>query len=248
MNIITLQNLNVTQFARCDYLISLMSFAQRIVFIAGKKYGFIFRENGKTRIDNHRLKSFARANRKGIIHIHLSMEGTEKYMKRHWPGASNSKHSIERRRSELQNTGLIAVEGSGFKPHYRKRTPPAKIYAINFIALFRLIFAIQEVLIFKGVEFPTLELMDLLNEKKSVEAAGYQGEWTAESLVSIERKIEKVVLKAKTGDRGTIPMHGGASIFIAFKKIKSAFESASMDMEFYLGGFRSDGFIEAVNY
>jgi hypothetical protein len=248
MNSITLQNLNVTQFARSDYLISLMSFSQRIAYMVGKKYGFIIRENGKTRIDKQRLESFARANRKGIIHIHLSMEGTERYMKQHWPGASNSKHSIERRRSELQDAGLIAVDGSGFRPHYRKRTPPAKIYAINFIALLKLILAIQEVLIFKGVKFPALELMNLLNEKKSIEATEYQGEWAVESLADIEEKIEQLLIKAKTGDRGTIPLHSGASIFIAFKKIKSAFESASMDIEFYLGSFRRDEFIEAANY
>jgi len=215
----------------------------------GKKYGFIIRKGGKTRIDEQRLKSFARANRKGIIHIHLSMEGTERYMKQYWPGASNSKHSIERRRSELQDAGLIAVDASGFRPHYRKRTPPAKIYAINFIALFELILAIQEVLIFKGVKFPALELMNLLNEKKSVEAAKYEGEWTVKSLSDIEEKIEQVVLKAKTGDRGTIPLHSGASIFIAFKRIKSIFESTAIDIEFYLGSVcRRDEFTEAVNY
>ena len=212
-------HLGLCYSSRKDTLLGYWCFLNRICYMVAVKSGLV-----ESSLDTKQLTIKNLNNIRHIYshcEIHLGLKNLEEHAKKHWNTGSTHRETMRKYRASLATLGVFKCTESSFRPDARRRTPPAKIYNINFIMCLELIDLIEDLLREKGVVIPATDLTLLFEEIEYLKknACNTGEKYAQEMIAEAEKKIERILKDVAQGKRGTVPLHSGAFTSGLLKKL-----------------------------
>jgi hypothetical protein len=141
---------------RTDVLAGYLGLLNRIVWTFCQEYDLTTQEGSGRLLDKAKIERLRGKITAGQARIRVSLEATERYLRKFWAGSTNTRKTIRKYRTHCADMGLFRVGFSQFIPQRCDgipRTPPAEITHINLGLIFKLIAIIEKALEFKGFQW-----------------------------------------------------------------------------------------------